>query len=198
MRATLPAALIITLALAGAAAAGTPGSADIAALQVGLAGRALYGDDVDGFAGPRTLAGLKKLPGAGGPLDAATRSALGTFGAAQFGDRPLVAGCSGWDVAELQFLLAWHGFPSGRFDGVFGDRTTAALIRFQRWAGIDAIGVAGPATRAALDAPPSGLSDPPHAADRRAARRHVRAPRRKVPPGRRLPRPDGHHRRRRR
>jgi murein DD-endopeptidase MepM/ murein hydrolase activator NlpD len=154
MRASLPAALLVSLALAGAAAAGTPGSSDIAALQVGLAGRALYAADVDGFAGPATIAGLKKLPGAGGPLEAATRAALGTFGTAQLGDRPLVGGCRGWDVAELQFLLAWHGFPSGRFDGVFGDRTTAALMRFQRWAGIDAIGVAGPATRAALADPP--------------------------------------------
>jgi peptidoglycan hydrolase-like protein with peptidoglycan-binding domain len=154
MRATLPVALLASLALAAAAAAGTPGSADVAALQVGLAGKALYGADVDGFAGPATITALKKLPGAAGPLDAATRAALGTFGTTQLGDRPLLAGCRGWDVAELQFLLAWHGFPSGHFDGVFGDRTTAALMRFQRWAGIDAIGVAGPATRAALDEPP--------------------------------------------
>src|SRR3954451_18474481 len=154
MRASLPAALLVSLALAGAAAAGTPGSSDVAALQVGLAGRALYGSDVDGFAGPATIAGLRKLPGAAGPLDAATRADLGAFGGAQLGDRPLIEGCRGWDVAELQFLLAWHGFPSGHFDGVFGDRTTAALLRFQRWAGIEAIGVAGPQTRAALDAPP--------------------------------------------
>jgi len=154
MRATLPAALLASLALAGTATAGTPGSADIAALQVGLAGKSLYAADVDGFAGPATLAGLKKLPGSAGPLDVATRTALGAFGAMQFGDRPLVPGCRGWDVAKLQFLLAWHGFPSGRFDGVFGHHVTAALMRFQRWAGIDAIGVAGPATRAALDAPP--------------------------------------------
>jgi peptidoglycan hydrolase-like protein with peptidoglycan-binding domain len=154
MRATVSAALLVALALAGAARAGTPGSADIAALQVGLATKSLYAADVDGFAGPATLAGLKKLPGAAAPLDAATRAALGTFGAMQLGDRPLVKGCRGWDVAKLQFLLAWHGFPSGRFDGVFGDRVAAALLRFQRWAGIDAIGVAGPATRAALEEPP--------------------------------------------
>jgi peptidoglycan hydrolase-like protein with peptidoglycan-binding domain len=153
MRATLTVMLVVALALAVPAWAGAPGSADIAALQVGLIGRDLYTDDVDGFAGPRTLAGLRRLPGATAPLASETRAALGPFGAPMLGGRPLVAGCSGWDVAALQFLLAWHGFPSGRFDGVFGERTTAALLRFQRWAGIDPIGVAGPQTLAALRQP---------------------------------------------
>ena len=31
-------------------------------------------------------------------------------------------GVRGWDVAELQFKLAWHGFPSGPFDGALGAR----------------------------------------------------------------------------
>jgi len=157
MRATLPAALVLGLVLAfpvtsGAAAA--PGNPDVAALQVGLTGLGLYGDDVDGVAGPRTLAGLRRLPGAGSPLAAETRAALGAFGSTRLGDRPLSSGCFGWDVAELQFLLAWHGFPSGRIDGAFGERTTAALLRFQRWAGIDPIGIAGPQTLAALRQPP--------------------------------------------
>jgi murein DD-endopeptidase MepM/ murein hydrolase activator NlpD len=153
MRATLPAALVALL-LAGAASAGIPGNADIAALQVGLADRALYSHDVDGFAGPRTLASLRRLPGATAPLAPETRAALGAFGSTQLGGRQLFVGCFGWDVAALQFLLAWHGFPSGRMDGLFGERTTAALLRFQRWAGIDAIGIAGPQTLAALREPP--------------------------------------------
>jgi murein DD-endopeptidase MepM/ murein hydrolase activator NlpD len=156
MRASLPAALLVTLALAlaGTASAGTPGSADVAALQVGLTGLGLYDDDVDGYVGPKTLAALRKLPGAGSPLAAETRAALGAFGGMQLGDRPLQLGCFGWDVAGLQFLLAWHGFPSGPFDGSFGDRTKAALLRFQRWAGIDPIAIAGPQTLAALREPP--------------------------------------------
>jgi len=156
MRATLPAALLATLALAlaGTAHAGAPGSADVAALQVGLTGLGLYDDDVDGFAGQKTLAALRRLQGATSPLASETRAALGTFGAAQLGGRPLVLGCSGWDVASLQWLLAWHGFPSGQLDGTLGDRTLAALLRFQRWAGIDAVGVAGPQTVAALREPP--------------------------------------------
>jgi murein DD-endopeptidase MepM/ murein hydrolase activator NlpD len=157
MRATFPAVLLVALALAlpTTAVAGSFGNADVAALQVGLSDLKLYGDDVDGFVGPRTLAGLRKLPGAAGPLTPETRAALGAFGASQLGSRPLILGCSGWDVAALQFLLAWHGFPSGALDGVFGDRTLAALLRFQRWAGIDPIGIGGPQTLAALkDLPP--------------------------------------------
>ena len=156
MRATLPAVLLATLALvlAGTAQAGAPGSADVAALQVGLTGLGLYDDDIDGFAGPKTLAALRRLQGATSPLASETRAALGAFGAAQPGSRPLVLGSSGWEVASLQWLLAWHGFPSGPFDGTFGDRTLAALLRFQRWASIDAIGVAGPQTLVALREPP--------------------------------------------
>ena len=33
-----------------------------------------------------------------------------------------------------QFMLAWHGFPSGTLDGHFGARTAAAVRRFQGFA----------------------------------------------------------------
>ena len=61
----------------------------------------------------------------------------------------------GWDVASLQFLLAWHGFPSGVFDGKLGSHTDAAIRRFQRWAGLPVDGRAGPATLGALRTPPA-------------------------------------------
>ncbi len=57
--------------------------------------------------------------------------------------RPLRVGVSGWDVAELQFQLAWHGFPSGLFTGVLEGHVEAAPIRYQTWAGLDPHGVAG-------------------------------------------------------
>jgi murein DD-endopeptidase MepM/ murein hydrolase activator NlpD len=87
---------------------------------------------VDGVVGPRT------------------RRLLGRLGRPAIGSRVVVRGKTGWDVSALQFLLAWHGFPSGDFDGHFGPRTDAALRRFQRWAGLFADGAAGPATFAAL------------------------------------------------
>ena len=155
MRASLLAALAAGLALVlpAQSPAAAAGSADIAALQVGLTGLGLYTDDVDGYAGPLTTAALRKLPGASTPLAADTRAALGEFGSHPLGSRPLVVGLEGWDVAALQFSLAWHGFPSGTIDGAFGERTKDALLRFQRWAGIDPIGVAGPQTLAALREP---------------------------------------------
>ena len=140
----------VVLALAAPETTRAAGDADVAALQVGLASHDLYSDVVDGYVGPHTLAGLRRLPGATTLFAPATRAALGTYGANAVGSRPLVTGTSGWDVAALQFMLAWHGFPSGRFDGIFGPRTRAALVRFQRWAGIDPIAVAGPRTLAAL------------------------------------------------
>jgi murein DD-endopeptidase MepM/ murein hydrolase activator NlpD len=148
------AAVSLVLGAPSAAGAASAGDADVAALQVGLAARSLYDGDIDGYAGPQTLAALNHLPGATTALAPATRAALGGFGAHPLGSRPLVAGSSGWDVAALQFLLAWHGFPSGPLDGTFGARTKAALLAFQRWAGIDPIAVAGPQTLAALRQPP--------------------------------------------
>jgi murein DD-endopeptidase MepM/ murein hydrolase activator NlpD len=145
----------VAVAFVAAGAAHATGDADVAALQVGLQAHDLYSDDVDGYVGPRTLAGLERLPGATTLFAPATRAALGDYGAYALGSRPLVTGTSGWDVSALQFKLAWHGFPSGRFDGIFGPRTKAALLRFQRWAGIHPIAVAGPRTLAALRLPPA-------------------------------------------
>jgi murein DD-endopeptidase MepM/ murein hydrolase activator NlpD len=155
MRLSTAAPIAVSLALAVPAVAQATGSADVAALQVGLAARDLYTADVDGYAGPHTFAGLNRLSGATTLFAPATRAALGGYGAHTLGSRPLVAGTFGWDVAALQFQLAWHGFPSGRFDGSFGPRTKTALLRFQRWAGIDPIGIAGPQTLAALRRSPA-------------------------------------------
>jgi murein DD-endopeptidase MepM/ murein hydrolase activator NlpD len=62
-------------------------------------------------------------------------------------------GHSGWDVAALQFKLAWHGFPSGNIDGGYGGHVRAAVRRFQEYAGLDVDGVAGPSVRRALAGP---------------------------------------------
>jgi peptidoglycan hydrolase-like protein with peptidoglycan-binding domain len=142
-------ALVGLLALATDARAGR--TANVAALQVGLQARGLYGGTIDGVLGPRTRRAVRALQrragitvdGIPGPQ---TRRALGHYARHRLGDRMLGSGSRGWDVAALQFKLAWHGFPSGTFDGDFGSHTGSALRRFQRWARLGVDGVAGPAT----------------------------------------------------
>jgi hypothetical protein len=136
---------LVTLALlcafAAPAHAAAVGDPDVAALQVELRARGLYSGTIDGFDGPLTRAGMRTLQG------------HEPFVRRELGSRLLGPGASGWDVSELQFLLAWHGFPSGVFDGAFGDRVEAAVLRFQAWAGLPQTGQAGPLTVAALRRP---------------------------------------------
>jgi peptidoglycan hydrolase-like protein with peptidoglycan-binding domain len=145
--------LIGVLALAPTAVAGRTGN--VAGLQVGLQARGLYSGTIDGILGPGTRRGVRLLQhragiavdGIPGPR---TRRALGRYGRHRYPSRMLHDGSRGWDVAALQFKLAWYGFPSGTLDGDFGPHTDAALRRFQRFAGLGADGVAGPATFRAL------------------------------------------------
>lgn len=156
----------LALALAGIACVLAPAVAaaatrsEVAALQVALRAAGLYPGTVDGIAGPRTAAGVRAaqrdagllVDGVPGP---ATRRALGRLGRPPYGSRTMVPGAVGYDVAALQFGLATHGFPSGPVDGALGPRTVAALLRFQRWAGLTPDGAAGPATLRALSTPPA-------------------------------------------
>jgi murein DD-endopeptidase MepM/ murein hydrolase activator NlpD len=151
------------LVLAVAVAAAVPASAGmgkprIAALQIGLQAKGLYGGTIDGRYGPATERAVRRLQrraglavdGVPGPR---TRRALGKLGRPNFGDRVLRTGRVGWDVSITQFRLAWHGFPSGTLDGAFGPRTKSAVIRFQRHSGLSADGLPGPATYSALQRP---------------------------------------------
>jgi N-acetylmuramoyl-L-alanine amidase len=56
----------------------------------------------------------------------------------------------GDDVAELQQRLSALGFDTGRVDGIFGDKTSAALAEFQSNVGLPVDGIAGAATAAEL------------------------------------------------
>jgi murein DD-endopeptidase MepM/ murein hydrolase activator NlpD len=139
--------------------AGRMGSSSIAGLQVGLRAKGLYSGTVDGFVGPATRAAIRSLQrragiavdGVPGPQ---TLGALGRRGRPRLGSRAIGADARGFDVCQLQFLLAWHGFPSGAIDGGFGSHTRAAVIRFQRWAGLGRDGIAGAATIGRLQTPP--------------------------------------------
>jgi murein DD-endopeptidase MepM/ murein hydrolase activator NlpD len=151
--------LLAVLALALPARASASRDAGVAALQVALHARGLYAGSIDGLKGPLTTAAVKRfqrragLPPSG-VAATSTREALGRYGRHVLGSRLLARGARGWDVAALQFLLAWHGFPSSAIDGVLGFHTERALRRFQRWAGLRADGVAGASTIAALRRPP--------------------------------------------
>jgi murein DD-endopeptidase MepM/ murein hydrolase activator NlpD len=151
------AAALLALLMAPAAAAGA-GRPDVAALQVALRGAGLYGGTIDGVAGPGTRAAVTRFQArnglaADGVAGSATRTALGRRGRPALGSRIIGPGASGWDVAALQFALAWRGFPSGSFDGGYGSHTQAGVRRFQGWAGLSADGVAGPGTLRALQGP---------------------------------------------
>jgi murein DD-endopeptidase MepM/ murein hydrolase activator NlpD len=156
MRRLATAVLIVgAAALAPGTARAAGVSRDVAALQVALRGAGVFAGDVDGVRGPQTVSALRRFQrrrgliadGVAGPR---TRAALGRRGRPAWGSRTIKPGMRGWDVAALQFALASHGFPCGPLDGGFGPRAQAALLRFQRFAGLPAAGVAGPATRAAL------------------------------------------------
>ena len=172
-RATHVTALIVLTAVAWPPAVAARGSANIAALQVALRAQRLYAGSVDGVDGPDTAAAVRRLQrraglDADGIAGAQTRRTLGRRGRPAFGSRVVRPGDRGWDVAALQFLLAWRGFPSGTIDGGFGEHTEAALIRYQRWAGLSADGRAGPATLRSVQLPapraPVALSFPVAAA----------------------------------
>jgi len=152
--------LLVLLALALPARAEASRDAGVAALQVALHARGLYTGSIDGLRGPLTTAAVKRFQRRAGltPNGVAatsTRAALGRYGRHVLGSRLLARGSTGWDVAALQFLLAWHGFPSAAIDGRLGVHTERALHRFQRWAGLRPDGVAGASTIAALRRPPA-------------------------------------------
>ena len=131
----------------------------VAASQVALRAEGFYGGPVDGIRGPATVKAVRTLQRAhglqaDGLLGRRTAPLLGVFVPRRLGSRALTLGQTGWDVAELQFTLAWHGFPSGALDGRFGAHLDGALRRFQAFAALLPDGVVGPDTLAALQAPP--------------------------------------------
>jgi len=148
--------LVVALALAGPAAA--MGRPSVAALQIGLQAKGFYPGTIDGVWGPGTEHAVRRLQarariGVDGIPGPRTRRALGRRGRHAFGSRVLRTGNVGWDVSVAQFLLAWHGFPSGPLDGVYGPRTASSVRRFQAFARLGTDGIPGPATLGALRRP---------------------------------------------
>ena len=147
-------ALVVALAVPATAGAGTALNPQIAGLQVALRAHGVYLAQIDGVAGPRTVAAVHAFQRAHGlPLgaaDARTRRALGPLGGPLFGSRTLKRGDFGWDVSVLQFLLTRRGLYSGALDGYMGRQTVAALRRYQRLMHLSADAVVGPRTLSAI------------------------------------------------
>ena len=59
------------------------------------------------------------------------------------------------DVSLCQTRLAAHGFPCGEVDGIYGRNTEWAVRSFQAYSGLDADGICGSKTWAALDGEPT-------------------------------------------
>jgi murein DD-endopeptidase MepM/ murein hydrolase activator NlpD len=152
-------AVLVVATSADAAPRYSTVQASLAGLQVALIREGLYPGPVDGLSGPDTTTALltfersKKLPESA-RMTRAVRAALGSWGRYDLDQRVLSTGARGWDVAELQFLLAWHGFPSALFTGTFNTHVKAALERYQTWAHLTPDGIAGNATLASLRSTP--------------------------------------------
>jgi murein DD-endopeptidase MepM/ murein hydrolase activator NlpD len=152
------AVVLLGLGLTGwivAGSAGAIGDPGVAGLQVGLIREGLYHGPVDGRYGVATRRAVRVFQGRSGLArdgiaGLRTRSALGRWARYQLGQRELARGMSGWDVAELQYLLAWHGFPSARFNGSYSRHLVAAVRQFQRYAGLPIDGITGNQTLRAL------------------------------------------------
>lgn len=102
---------------------------------------------VDGVVGTQTWTALLNA------LPAASESDPSPFKVetAPRPERPTVRkGAKGAVVEELQRRLADEGFDPGPIDGVFGPRTRAAVVAFQRAAAIEPDGVCGPLTWRAI------------------------------------------------
>ena len=146
-------AVAAALSIAGPAVAAQ--SAKVAALQVALRANGLYKGEVDGISGPMTRSALLRFQRrhgirATGKVGYLTRCELGVLGKPLLGQRALVIGRVGWDVASLEFRLRRFGLPAAKLDGRFDPATVAALKRFQRARGLDPDGIAGGRTFQAL------------------------------------------------
>lgn len=114
---------------------------------VGIA-RVLGGDDDEGTpTAPGTTA--PTATGGTGPGETATTGTTPSITVPE--DTTLEPGDEGESVELMQEALAALGYDVGTPDGVFGPGTEEAVKQFQADSGLDADGIAGPATLAALN-----------------------------------------------
>lgn len=133
-------------------------SSDVKTLQEMLNAKGYNAGSVDGIFGKNTRAAVIAFQNANGlaadgivgKLTWAklydTTAALPSAGTAT-GTQPMVyRGSRGDAVRRLQELLNKKGFDCGAVDGIFGSKTYAAVMAFQKANGLSADGIAGPLT----------------------------------------------------
>ena len=133
-------------------------SSDVKTLQEMLNAKGFHAGSVDGIFGKNTRAAVIAFQNANGlaadgivgKLTWAklydTTAALPSASTAA-GTQPMVyRGSRGDAVRRLQELLHKKGFDCGAVDGIFGSKTYAAVMAFQKANGLSADGIAGPLT----------------------------------------------------
>ncbi|MEL1135225.1 peptidoglycan-binding protein [Desulfitobacterium sp. THU1] len=123
---------------------------------------------IDGIFGPKTEAAVIAFQQSRGLLvdgivGVQTWTALGVNCMTPPPTQPcptLRQGSTGPDVVRLQQLLTSHGFSPGAIDGIFGPKTEAAVIAFQRSRGLLVDGIVGVQTWSALGV--NCMTPPPH------------------------------------
>ena len=115
------------------------------------------GLDTDGICGSKTWAALDEEPGEEAadpetPADVEEPVIRRTLRL----KTPYMRDEGGYqDVSLCQTRLSAHGFPCGEVDGIYGPNTEGAARSFQAYSGLDADGICGSKTWAALDREPT-------------------------------------------
>ena len=142
-----------------AAAVGAAGDADVAALQVALRAAGAYSGTVDGWRGPGDGEGAPCLPGAHGPRARRhrgpadeTRARSARPAGARVRGRSRSAPAAGTSPSSSSSSPG-TAFRRGRSTAPSARACEAAVRRFQRFADLPTIGIAGPRTMAALGRP---------------------------------------------
>ncbi|MEE8497303.1 MAG: peptidoglycan-binding protein, partial [Acidimicrobiia bacterium] len=136
--------------------------ADVADVQQMLRALAQYDGPIDGIFGQGTTAAVRSFQDArglaiDGIVGSRTRGEIAslhtaaTSGAVLTADGSLLRrGINGATVRALQAILNLLGYNSGPVDGLFGSRTTTAVLFFQNSQNLTADGIIGIQSRAAL------------------------------------------------
>ncbi len=125
----------------------------VSALQTALKAAGHDPGSIDGVFGTRTETALKAFQKASGLPETGVADALTWLVLAPYIDYTNVMlrrGSTGMYVRILQSALINACQNPGTIDGVFGPRTQAAVVAFQRAKGLTADGIVGPRTWAAL------------------------------------------------